>query len=70
MKHNLTHGSRKKISDGSNRAFAIFQTLTKTVNDSIRNGEKVEFIPFSKWQKKSGLSISVNLSDFRRNTHN
>ena len=58
------------LTAGKNAApFSIVKSIMKSIEDSIKSGNNVELVPFHKWQKERGLSITVNSSEFRPTAH-
>ncbi len=45
--------------------FSITNGLMEQIEESLRNGERIEFVSFTQWQKKHNLNIKANRSEFR-----
>ncbi len=63
MKENLNIHHAKK--EDSAPFFSITNGFMMQLEEALRNGEKIEFVSFSQWQKKHNLNIKANRSEYR-----
>lgn len=69
MKNVLSHVPQNPSADIDQKSFTIFQSIMNSIEESVKQGDKIELVPFRKWQQERGLSMSVNSSEFRPNIH-
>lgn len=63
MEKNLNIGPAKK--DIVPPFFSITSGFMEQIEESLRNGEKIEFVSFTEWQKKHNLNITANRKEYR-----
>lgn len=45
--------------------FSITNSFMEQIEESLRNGEKIEFVSFTKWQKDHNLKMTANRREYR-----
>jgi nucleoid DNA-binding protein len=63
MEKNINVQSPKKASPPP--FFSVTNTFMAQIEEALRNGEKIEFVSFTQWQKKHNLNITANRREFR-----
>lgn len=44
--------------------FSITGGIMSSIEESLKKGEKIEFVSFTQWQKKHSLNIKANKKEF------
>lgn len=63
MEKNLNIEPAKK--DAPAPFFSITNSFMEQIEESLRNGERIEFVSFTEWQKKHNLNITANRREYR-----
>ncbi|GEM_PF-6242932 len=63
MKENLN--IQQKKTDAPPPFFSVTSGFMAQIEDAMRNGEKIEFVSFTQWQKEHNLNIKANRREYR-----